>query len=91
MVSNSARFTWNDRYVSSLMTRMPRLAHSAMIRVPSRASTTAPVGFGVVGLEHLHAFELVDGLCAAGAVPNAPRSTSSSVHGAALEGLEDRD
>ena len=33
--------------------------------------TTAPVGFGVVGLEHLHAFELVDGLCAAGAVPVA--------------------
>jgi predicted dehydrogenase len=29
------------------------------------------VGFGVVGLEHLHVFELVDGLCAAGAVPIA--------------------
>lgn len=39
--------------------------------VTSAPGTTEPVGFGVVGLEHLHVFELVDGLCAAGAVPMA--------------------
>ncbi|UDY35381.1 Gfo/Idh/MocA family protein [Dermatobacter hominis] len=43
------------------------------------AGTATPVGIGVVGIEHLHVFELVDGLVAAGCTPVAHASASDSL------------